>query len=245
MIASKLPDFWVFGDIEKRKANAHKVLKPVFNILGVPASLLDIGGGAGSWCATAKDLGVQRVCLVDACPPNQVIPELSHDEQVQANLEAGIPNMGRFDLAICIEVIEHLTDDAANRLIGQMASCTNFVLFSAAIPGQGGIGHISERFHDYWHAKFSLFQFETYDVVRPMLISSSDIASIHRQNLFLYAKKGCAHSLADLPQICEDMELIRAEHLKSLYNKEPIDLRTALGAIPNALTRTIKRRFGN
>jgi SAM-dependent methyltransferase len=245
MSTSNLPDFWVFGDIEKRKANAQRVLKPVFNILGVPASFLDIGGGAGSWCAAAKDLGVQRVCLVDACPPNQVIPELSQEEQVQANLEAGIPNQGRFDLVICIEVIEHLSDDAADRLIGQMTSSTNFILFSAAIPGQGGIGHISERLHDYWHAKFSLFQFEKYDVVRPMLISSPDIASIHRQNLFLYAKKGCAHSLADLPQICEDMELIRAEHLKSLYNKEPIDLRTALGAIPNALRRSIGRRVGN
>jgi hypothetical protein len=203
MIASNPRDFWVFGDIEGRKANALRVLKPVFKIMGVPASFLDIGGGAASWCAAAKILGVQRVCLVDACPPNQVIPEPSQEEQVQANLEDRIPNLGKFDLVICIEVIEHLSDDAADRMIEQMTSSTNFILFSAAIPGQGGIGHISERLHDYWHAKFSQFQFEKYDVVRPMLISRPDIASIHRQNVFLYAKKGSAHTLADLPQLCE------------------------------------------
>lgn len=244
MSASSLPDSWVFGDIEKRKVNARKVLQPVFGILGVPNSFLDIGGGAGSWCAAAKNLGVQRVRLVDACPPNQVIPELSQEEQVQANLEEGIPNQGQFDLVICIEVIEHLTDHAASRLIKQMTSFSNFILFSAAIPGQGGIGHISERLHEYWHNKFSQFKFDKYDVIRPMLISRSDISSIHRQNLFIYAKKECSHSLADLPQICDDMELIRAEHLKSLYHKEPIDLRTALGSIPNALKRSIGRRVG-
>ena len=95
MSASSLPESWIFGDIEQRKVNAHKVLTPVFKILGVPNSFLDIGGGAGSWCAAAKNLGVQRVRLVDACPPNQVIPELTQEEQVQANLEAGIPNPGQ------------------------------------------------------------------------------------------------------------------------------------------------------
>ncbi len=150
---------------------------------------------------------------------------------------------GKFDLVICIEVIEHLTDDAASRLIRQITSSTNFILFSAAIPGQGGIGHISERLHEYWHNKFIQFQFDKYDVIRPTLVSRPDISSIHRQNLFIYAKKERSHLLANLPQICDDMELISVEHLKSLYHKEPIDLRTALGAIPNALKRSIGRRF--
>jgi len=46
MIASNLPDSWIFGDIQGRKDNARKVLKPLFKILGVPPSFLDIGGGA-------------------------------------------------------------------------------------------------------------------------------------------------------------------------------------------------------
>lgn len=243
MIASNLPDSWIFGDIQGRKVNARKVLKTVFRILGVPPSFLDIGGGAGSWCTAAKGLGVQHVRLVDACPPNQVIPELTQEEQIQANLEDGIPYLGKFDLVICIEVIKHLSESAASSLLKQMTSCTNFILFSAAIPGQGGIGHINERLHDYWHEKFSELEFEKYDVIRPMLISRPDISSIHRQNLFIYARKGCDHMLADLPSICEDMELIRTEHLISLYHEKPIDLRTALRAILPAIRTSIGRRF--
>jgi 2-polyprenyl-3-methyl-5-hydroxy-6-metoxy-1,4-benzoquinol methylase len=115
-----------------------------FEILGVPNSFLDVGGGAGSWCAVAKGLGVQRVRLLDACPPAQVLPDLTQEEQVQVNLEAGIPDQGMFDLVICIEVIEHLSDEAAERLVKQITNSTNVVLFSAAIPGQGGIGHIND-----------------------------------------------------------------------------------------------------
>jgi hypothetical protein len=242
---SELPDYWIFGDIEQRKTNAYNVLSSLFPHIGVPNSFLDVGGGAGSWCAAAKKLGVKKVLLVDACPPQQVVPELSQDEQLQANLETGIPIQAHFELINCIEVIEHLTEDAGKRLIQQMTSSGNIILFSAAIPGQGGFGHINEQLHDHWHAKFSDYGFDKYDILRPMLFSQDHIPSIYRQNLFLYTKKGFAENLKNLPQLPDDIELIRTTHLQALYHKDSIDLRTALGAIPNAINRSIRRRFGH
>jgi hypothetical protein len=243
MTSPNFPSSWIFGDIEQRKVNASKVLSTVFEVIGLPDSFLDVGGGAGSWCGAAKDLGVQRVCLIDACPPHQVIPELSVHEHVQADLEAGIPSQGFFDLVACIEVIEHISSPSANRLIKQITDCTNLVLFSAAIPGQGGIGHINERLHEYWHDRFAEHSFEKYDIIRPLMLSNSSIPSIYRQNLVVYAKKGFAEFLAGYPSVCEDIELIRTEHLKTLYHRESIDLKTALKAIPSALKKSIKRRI--
>jgi hypothetical protein len=98
--------------------------------------------------------------------------------------------------------------------------------------------------HDFWHHRFSQYGFEEYDVLRPILVSRADVSAVHRQNPFIYARIGHGNALVDLPQICDDIELIRTEHLKALYIKDPIDLRSALRAIPSAVMASLRRRVG-
>jgi hypothetical protein len=49
--------------------------------------------------------------------------------------------VGRFDLAVCLEVAEHLPPERAESFIRELCDLAPVVLFSAAIPGQGGTGH--------------------------------------------------------------------------------------------------------
>ncbi|HZP46994.1 MAG TPA: methyltransferase [Vicinamibacterales bacterium] len=57
------------------------------------------------------------------------------------------------DLAICLEVAEHVPPWYGTRLVDLLASAPR-LLFSAAAPGQGGVLHVNERPASYWIARF-------------------------------------------------------------------------------------------
>ena len=50
-----------------------------------------------------------------------------------------------FDLAISLEVAEHPPEEFAEPLVERLVTAAPFVLFSAAIPEQGGIHHVNEQ----------------------------------------------------------------------------------------------------
>jgi hypothetical protein len=239
---------WTFGLIQERVEWATIVLKELFHLLGEsykPSNMVDYGGGAGSWCVAAKHLGIDNVLLIDRCPPNQVIKSLTCSEQHECNLEHYIPAVGHFDLAISIEVAEHLTAPNGELLIEALCNSSSLVLFAAAIPGQGGIGHINEQPHEYWHERFSALGYECFDILRPRLISNAEIPWWLKQNLFLYQKvaqeKGCENLSRHLA-VANGIELIHTVHLRRLQN--PIlDLRTILKAFPSAFRRSIMRKI--
>lgn len=57
------------------------------------------------------------------------------------------------------------------------------------VPGQEGKGHINCQPHEYWHAYFSLYEFEHLDSIRP-LIQDSRVSPWYRDNIFLYVHGG-------------------------------------------------------
>jgi len=59
-----------------------------------------------------------------------------------------------FDLAYCFEVAEHLPPLLGRRLVEFLAGMRTTVVFTAAHPGQGGIGHINEQPKGYWIEEF-------------------------------------------------------------------------------------------
>ncbi len=61
-------------------------------------------------------------------------------------------DLARCDLAICLEVAEHLPPWYAARLVDLLAAAPR-LLFSAAAPNQGGVLHVNERPAGYWIAR--------------------------------------------------------------------------------------------
>jgi len=60
----------------------------------------------------------------------------------------------KFDLITCTEVAEHLIDgEYLLNLIDEISSGTSVLIFSAAVPGQKGRGHINCHWHGYWMKK--------------------------------------------------------------------------------------------
>jgi len=62
---------------------------------------------------------------------------------------------GPFDVAISIEVAEHIPPALAGRFVEFMSNQSDLLVLSAAQPGQGGAGHVNEQPKAYWIEKFA------------------------------------------------------------------------------------------
>lgn len=65
------------------------------------------------------------------------------------------PETERFDLALCIEVLEHIPEEFTDQVIRNICAAGLTVIISAAVPGQGGEHHHNEQPHQYWIDKFT------------------------------------------------------------------------------------------
>jgi hypothetical protein len=105
---------------------------------------------------------------------------------IAADLTQPFTADARYDLAVCIEVAEHLPRVHANTLIERLTSLAPAILFSAAIPGQGGVNHINEQWPEYWCDLFAKRDFAMFDALRPPIRDDSQIAFWVRQHAFLF-----------------------------------------------------------
>ena len=78
---------------------------------------------------------------------------------------------GTFDLSISIEVAEHILPEKSDVLVDNIASASSqYIFFSAAVPGQGGTCHINEQPHSFWIEKiekkgFAFSKSDTEDII--------------------------------------------------------------------------------
>jgi SAM-dependent methyltransferase len=152
-------------------------------------SVADFGCAEGAWLRAWKDLGASDVLGVDGpwVDPDRLLVE-RHEFTVR-NLEQPL-DLGRtFDLAESIEVAEHLDAAAAPAFVATLCRHAPRVLFSAAVPGQGGEHHVNEQGYEYWRALFAEQGFEPFDALRPRLQARKELAPWHRFNLLLYVRR--------------------------------------------------------
>ncbi len=119
---------------------------------------------------------------------------LPHDLTAPLELER------HFDLAVCLEVAEHLPAERAETLVASLVSLAPVVLFSAAIPYQGGDDHVNEQWPEYWQQLFAKHDYLVVDCLRESLWRHKDVAPWYAQNLLVYVDR---RRLADYPRLAE------------------------------------------
>jgi len=153
-----------------------------------PHAVADFGCGTGIWLNAAADIGAQSLHGFDG----PWISQSDLDSRIkftQVDLEAGASPAGTCNLAICLEVAEHLTPAAGTRLIKTLCSVAPVVLFSAAIPAQGGTNHINEQWQSYWADEFAANGFDCFDPIRPEIWSDRNVFPWYRQNILLFVSR--------------------------------------------------------
>jgi SAM-dependent methyltransferase len=154
-----------------------------------PASALDVGCGLGSWLAALQGRGIGDIRGIDGPWINKSAVVCDPSLFQICDLELGFALGRTFDLVICLEVAEHLSPAAAERFIASLVQHSHAILFSAAIPFQGGHHHVNEQFLSYWVAHFARHGFDPIDLFRGRIWSDKTVLWWLRQNLVLFAHK--------------------------------------------------------
>jgi SAM-dependent methyltransferase len=154
-----------------------------------PASIVDIGCGSGAWLATAGELGFTVLKGYDGPWADPARYTSSAIDFTPVNLEeVDLEITERYDLAMSVEVAEHLSEARADVIVDALCSASDVVLFGAAVPQQGGVHHVNEQPQSYWIAKFKARGYEPYDVIRPRIWDDPAVKFWFKQNTMLFVK---------------------------------------------------------
>jgi SAM-dependent methyltransferase len=235
---------------DKTAHSARTILSHLFSLFPT-RSVLDLGCGHGHWLAVARELGVQRSIGVDGAWTRPEALRIPADDLRCCDLEARIDLNVRFDLAISLEVGEHLRPAAAPTLVENLTRHSDLVLFGAAIPMQGGFNHINERWQSYWVALFAAVGYRHFDLVRPLVWDDASVHSWYRQNAFVFVRSTRDDLMrvadAELIRLARDrlpIDMVHPEQYGPISAYQRINLRALLPRLPGALWRAIARRAG-
>lgn len=151
-----------------------------------PQSVIDFGCGRGAWLKAFREAGARTLVGLDGGWNSQ---EKMLDQEitfVQKDLNKAIELDCRYDLAISLEVAEHLQEDSAETFVKGIVMASDVVIFGAAYIGQGGVDHINEQTPTYWERHFRAHDYLAYDVFRPIFWGAEDVKYWYQQNTFLY-----------------------------------------------------------
>jgi SAM-dependent methyltransferase len=230
-------DFFEDQFVESSRSAA--VVVPSIMSMVSPRSVVDVGCGIGCWAEQFLWHGAS-VVGVDGDWVDRTSLRIPETCFVSRDLTNGLRFKDRFDLAVCIEVAEHLPPTRACSLIKDLVDLAPCVLFSAAVPDQGGTGHLNEQPLPYWAAKFAAHGYQPADRIRPRIWDDERISWWFRQNLIFFAAP--AHPILDNAP-AGPLELYHPALVAFLRRRasQP-GLRTCLTAIPGALREAIKTR---
>ena len=153
-----------------------------------PRSVVDVGCGLGFFLNAAARRGA-AVQGVEGPWVAQETPAVPRDVYRLADLERPLAPGLRADLCVCLEVAEHLTPERGPGFVDDLCAVSDWVLFSAAVPGQKGRGHLNCRWQSYWARAFAERGYRCYDPFRGPLAGQRGMAPWFVQNLLLYGRQ--------------------------------------------------------
>lgn len=175
-----------FGRRQARTRLSATAIMPIVLELIQPTSVIDIGCGTGEFLAAFQEHGVTEILGVDGDYVDRNLLAIPQENFKGFDISTPFTLDKTYDLAICLEVAEHIAPERASDFIESLTPLAPVILFSAAIPFQGGDHHVNEQWPDYWAQLFRARGFVPVDALRKRIWNTSQIEFWYRQNIMFF-----------------------------------------------------------
>ncbi len=183
-----------FEHMHRTASPSATAMVPIVLELIRPKSVIDVGCGTGEWLLAFQEYGIDDILGIDGDYIDRSLLALPQEHFKAIDLAKPFVLDRTYDLAVCLEVAEHLAPECASDFITSLTQLAPIILFSAAIPFQGGNHHVNEQWPEYWAELFASKGFVPIDIVRQKIWNNDQIELYYRQNTLLFCTKQIALS---------------------------------------------------
>ena len=228
--------------IEYHNLTAPRQIVPVIIELFSPHSVVDVGCGIGTFLHVFMENGIDDVFGIDGDWVNREL--LTNNIPIEkfkpVNLENIVTLHRKFDVALCLEVAEHLPKESAVNLVTTLTQLSDIIVFSAAIPNQGGQNHINEQWPAYWENIFAQHGYKMHDILRYKFWDNPNVFWWYKQNIFIAAKEELFNHFNMLNSISKyPKNIVHPELFESVFRKNE-NLKRQVQATESELLRIQK-----
>lgn len=217
-----------------------------------PSSVVDVGCGQGVWLSAFRSRGVTDVFGVDGDWVDTRSLEIPPACFASADLAKPLNLDRRFDLVLSLEVAEHLPAASAVTFVRSLVALGPVILFSAAIPFQGGVSHVNEQWPDYWAGLFERHRYVAVDYIRPIVWNNPDVVWWYAQNAMIFVQEDILPRFSRLAEAAKvsnrRLSLVHPRRYLAAVEDSRVDpdrlgLSTLLSTLPRATLNAVKRRI--
>lgn len=191
-----------YDEMKDSSLSSAKAVVPIVMEYVNPKSVIDIGCGTGVWLKVFQDNGVSKILGLDGSWVDNDMLVIPRQFFFTQDLESPMDSSQKADLCVCLEVAEHLPDSMAKQLINKLTGIAPVVLFSAAIPFQGGSRHINEQWPKYWEKLFNENGYVAVDSLRRKIWEDKRVSFFYSQNIVFFVNK---QNISNYPKLENDI----------------------------------------
>lgn len=238
------------GHLHQQVRASARAIVPILMEMLQPRSVVDVGCGTGIWLAAFAECRITDTLGLDGDYIDPAGLHIPREFFRPTDLSQPFTVDRDYDLAICLEVAEHIPESQADALIDSLAVAAPAIFFSAAIPGQGGMGHVNEQWPSYWQERFRQRGYVAFDSVRRRVWNDSTVLYWYAQNSLLFVRES---ALARFPALAAEprqfvADVVHPRRYLTLDRTARAGEAPSLGflakSVPGAAARFVKARLG-
>ena len=235
-----------FDTIRDGSRRSAEVVAPIVIELLQPKSIVDVGCGDGSWLSVFRALGISDLLGLDGDYVDRGRLQIPEDRFRATDLSLPFALDRSFDVAMSLEVAEHLPPSSAKGFVDSLTQLAPLILFSAAIPLQGGTNHLNEQWPEYWVELFKTHDYLAVDFIRGRIWSNPQVEWYYAQNTLLFAHAECLRNNDELSRLYQqtNREQLSLVHPTRFLQPFQCGVRPALRLLGKAAKVAFQRRLG-
>ncbi len=236
-----------FRALEAGSLQSAKEIVPLVVEFLRPASVVDVGCGTGAWLSVFREQEIEDILGIDGDYVNLGSMLIPKEAFQSYDLTRPLVINRKFDLVVSLEVAEHLPSNCAETFVESLTRLGSVVMFSAAIPYQGGQNHVNEQWQDYWRILFNEKGYEVVDFIRKKVWDNPKVETWFAQNTLLYVERDYMKKNSTIHEEWKKnsspLSVVHPRSYESYVLLNNIGLKRTLKAMPRMILEKIFRKI--